>query len=617
MWLSGIAYQLGKVLVPDFAGQHLHRQMAVTALPLVLVISLSIVGAYFLLSRIFDRQVACVVSLLLALDPFHILISKTIQVDALMSVFMMLSALWMLAYVASDRQGRWLYIGMSGLFAGLALLSKTPAMFLLPYFLLCLGVGKLSDLLCSRREVGVAGRQRDWLKAAKEILTAFLLWLLALAAIFFLLWPSMWVNPGHTLRRVYNGAMGYTATPHENPILFMGQVTTKDPGPLFYPVNLALKTTEVSFPLFFVGLSFLLSRRLDRRRRLALFLIVAFVLFFTAQMTLGQKKFDRYALPTFQFIDVVAGVGVVYAARWLARGRRWLITTGLVLIVVAQSALSLPHHPYYGTHYNRLFGSPKTILEKGIVPGQEQGEGLDQAAAYLNGLPMSPLLVAGAQIDEVFKQYFRGKSVPMTDDKVDYLVFTRNWVVRGMNDWNWRGLWEAYRSRQPKLVVTFDGVPYVWVFKVSPVIDKTTAAHPLHVDVGQGFRLLGYDLSPTQARPGETLHLTLYWEAVGKPTGDFTVFTHLLDPTGQTRGQQDNQPQGGMYPTYLWDEGERVEDRYELTVAPDAPPGSYQIAVGMYYLPTLERLPAVDQNGTSLPDARILLNGPEILPPLQ
>ena len=124
MWLSGIAYQLGKVLVPDLARQHLHQQMAVTALPLVLVISLSIVGAYFLLSRIFDRQVACVVSLLLALDPFHILISKTIQVDALMSVFMMLSALWMLAYVASDRQGRWFYIGMSGLFAGLALLSK-------------------------------------------------------------------------------------------------------------------------------------------------------------------------------------------------------------------------------------------------------------------------------------------------------------------------------------------------------------------------------------------------------------------------------------------------------------------------------------------------------------
>jgi hypothetical protein len=68
-----------------------------------------------------------------------------------------------------------------------------------------------------------------------------------------------------------------------------------------------------------------------------------------------------------------------------------------------------------------------------------------------------------------------------------------------------------------------------------------------------------------------------------------------------------------MYPTYVWDEGERVQDDYALTVPPDAPSGAYQIAVGMYYLPTLERLPATDQNGTPLSDARILIPGPEIL----
>jgi hypothetical protein len=67
-----------------------------------------------------------------------------------------------------------------------------------------------------------------------------------------------------------------------------------------------------------------------------------------------------------------------------------------------------------------------------------------------------------------------------------------------------------------------------------------------------------------------------------------------------------------MYPTYLWDEGERVQDEYELTIAPDAPPGTYQIAVGMYYLPTLERLPVLDQSGVLLPDARILIAGPEV-----
>ena len=249
------------------------------------------------------------------------------------------------------------------------------------------------------------------------------------------------------------------------------------------------------------------------------------------------------------------------------------------------------------------------------MAGQEQGEGLDKAAAYLNGLPMSPLLVVGSQIDEIFLQYFQGKAVPMTDDKVDYLVFARNRVVRGMDAWRWMHLWEAYRTRQPKLIVKFDDVPYVWVYKVGPAIDERTIAHPIHADVGQDFCLLGYDLNPAHVQSGEAVHLTLYWEAVHKPTGDYTVFTHLIDPDGGMRAQKDNQPQGGMYPTYLWDEGERIQDEYALAVAPDAPPGAYQIAVGMYYLPTLDRLSVVGRDGTPLPDARILIPGPEVLQP--
>jgi hypothetical protein len=35
----------------------------------------------------------------------------------------------------------------------------------------------------------------------------------------------------------------------------------------------------------------------------------------------------------------------------------------------------------------------------------------------------------------------------------------------------------------------------------------------------------------------------------------------------------------------------------------------------MYYLPTLERLSILDQSGVLLPDARILIAGPEVLQP--
>ncbi len=616
MWLAGIANWLGSALIPDFDQQLLHRRMAVELLPLVLIISLAIVLAYFLLTRVFDRQVAVVSTLLLALDPFHISISKTVHVDALMSVFVMLSALCMLVFVGEARLNRRRYILLSGTFAGLAVLSKAPSLFLAPYIVLCLAACKLSECLQAADRVAPSlSKWRGWVRPAGRFLSIVSLWVLALSATYWLLYPSMWVQPGKTLNMSFSMIGRSVQSPHRHPILFLGQVTTEDPGSLFYPVNLLLKTTAISLPCFFVGLVFLFDRRLDRRQRLALLLAVAFVVLFTVQMTMGRKKDVRYNLPAFQFVDVVAGFGAVHALRWLMRGRRWLLNVALSLVVAGQSAVSIPRHPYYGTHYNRILGTPRAILEGGTVPGQGQGEGLDLAAAYLNELPMSPLLVVGAQVSRCFSQYFEGETVRMTDDKADYLVFARNWVMRGVEASQWESLWETYKERRPKLVVEFDDVPYVWVYKVSPLIDETTVARPVDALIGQDFRLLGYDLEPGEPQPGETVHLSLYWEAIQKPTGDYTVFAHLLDPSGHMRGQKDNQPQGGMYPTYLWDEGERVEDRYELVIACDAPPGAYQIAMGMYYLPTLRRLPVTDDSGSPLPDDRVMLPGPEVREP--
>lgn len=200
----------------------------------------------------------------------------------------------------------------------------------------------------------------------------------------------------------------------------------------------------------------------------------------------------------------------------------------------------------------------------------------------------------------------------MTDDNVDYLVFARNYAIRGFEAEN--GLWEKYKNREPKFVVEFHGVPYVWVYRVGPVIDESSYDYPVDATLGQDIRLMGYDLEPNQVRPGETFELTLYWEALEKPAGDYTVFIHLLDQDGELRGQIDSQPQEGMYPTYFWDKGERIQDRSTVVVSPDAPPGDYEIAIGMYTLETLERLPIVDQHGMPVPNDSLIIPGPNISP---
>ncbi len=50
-------------------------------------------------------------------------------------------------------------------------------------------------------------------------------------------------------------------------------------------------------------------------------------------------------------------------------------------------------------------------------------------------------------------------------------------------------------------------------------------------------------------------------------------------------------------------------DEYQIEIALDAPPGEYQLAVGMYDFSTGLRLAAFDADGRQLPENRTLIKG--------
>jgi hypothetical protein len=135
--------------------------------------------------------------------------------------------------------------------------------------------------------------------------------------------------------------------------------------------------------------------------------------------------------------------------------------------------------------------------------------------------------------------------------------------------------------------------------------------HPLQANLGDQVELLGYDLDRTAVGPGGTLHLTLYWRALSEMETSYTVFTHLLDRTTQIRGQQDNPPVNGTYPTTLWVPGEVVADPYAIKVDADAPSGTHAIEIGLYVPETGQRLPVLDAAGQVTGD-RILVSEVEV-----
>jgi hypothetical protein len=119
--------------------------------------------------------------------------------------------------------------------------------------------------------------------------------------------------------------------------------------------------------------------------------------------------------------------------------------------------------------------------------------------------------------------------------------------------------------------------------------------HPAGANFGDQIELLGYD-----AAAGEgTLAVTLHWRSVQPAAANYTVFVHLLDASGQTVAQHDGQPQGGAYPTSVWDVGEVVVDEHVLPLPPGLLPGDYRLRVGLYLVETGERLP-VEGGGDSV-----------------
>ena len=133
-------------------------------------------------------------------------------------------------------------------------------------------------------------------------------------------------------------------------------------------------------------------------------------------------------------------------------------------------------------------------------------------------------------------------------------------------------------------------------------------ATPADFALGDSIRLVGYDLPLAVAEPGGVVELTLYWQAARPLTERYKVFTHLVgatyhDATGNFLwGQQDNEPVGDQAPTTVWVPGAVIQDPYRIPVAAAAPPGRYQLQVGLYGLTDGVRLP-VSRGDQPLGDA--------------
>ncbi len=113
---------------------------------------------------------------------------------------------------------------------------------------------------------------------------------------------------------------------------------------------------------------------------------------------------------------------------------------------------------------------------------------------------------------------------------------------------------------------------------------------PLDADFSDLVALRGFDISDRMPSPGETLKLTLHWQALKPMPRSYTTFVHLLDTTGNLVAQNDVVPGNGQWPTDTWQTEEWITDEVLLALPSTLPDGKYRLLVGWYDWQTGERL---------------------------
>lgn len=122
-------------------------------------------------------------------------------------------------------------------------------------------------------------------------------------------------------------------------------------------------------------------------------------------------------------------------------------------------------------------------------------------------------------------------------------------------------------------------------------------AHAQDVRVGDTITFLGWDSDATAssnsmiAARGQSLGLDLFWRGDHTMQNSYTVFVHLVDPSGRVVADADSPPSQGDYPTDRWAADEKVRDRHVLKIPSDLAPGDYSVEIGMYLPSTGARLP--------------------------
>ncbi len=579
--------------------------LAATRWPMLILTSLAVVALYLVVARLFYPALAFLAAVLAALDPHQVALARILGHDAPAAVFMSLSLLLLLLAVkpAGEQGSRGAgeispstphssvpLLLLSAVAAGLAFLSKAPALFLIPFAGLVLFVS----------EIHMAGSfPRLPVASLLRFLGGMLTWGAVAYLTFVLVWPAAWVDPLGRPAAVFQNAF-LSATDQEE-AGEEGFWRVPDLGPFYYLVNGGFKLS----PLVLVGTGlavfFVLKQRssesanqrvsepakseeqnakndqttlparrspapLPPRSSAPLLWLFAFALLFTLFMTLSDKRSPRYLLPVFPILAVIAAYGWLKLCQVSGVTYHALRTTlhapyaiFIALLTLAAGIILLPYAPYYFTYYNPLLGGAYTA-PAWVKIGW--GEGLDQVGRFLQREGNLRDARVGAAYASTVAPYFEGDLAGVTGPNLDYVVLYVKQVQSGEPSPEFIRYFEQL---DPIFSVNLNGIHYADIYP-GPALQAVTADPEAGLSLPVAFRPL-----TVYGHMGETLEVDVVWRAAGPLTGQPVNLALVPPATTETLAQ------GQAVLTGL--AGDLAVSRHRLTLPANLTPGPYTLLV--------------------------------------
>jgi hypothetical protein len=528
-------------------------------------------------------EAALLSMLILSLDPTILGYSRLMHLEVPLALLMLLPTMTWLLWL-KDGQKRWLLL--AGLLGGLALLTKTIALLLPPIFIGLSLLAWLTDWFTVVRKdksflPKVARRAESggypfWTWWSKIFVGWLIVWTCA-ALVFYILWPAMWQNPVAALTWMFDWLRKNMDAEYGNWGQFWMGHPVADPGPPFYLVAMLLKLS----PFMLIGLVLnLVSLRLTRERRME-WSLWAYAFFYLLAMTVNDKKAVRYVMPALVAFAPLSGCGFLTLKQWVSkRFPAWTLNWtslqlgfGSLLLVFA-----LIYAPYYLTYYNPLLLGWKWAPQVVLVGW---GEGLGDAARYLNERPNATQMKVLSWYGQTFTPFFEGQMRAFTPQDVvnaDYTVLYINQVQRNLPS---PDMIAYFQRRQPEHVVHLHGIDYAWIYPaISTNGPLPAGVTPVNMPMGKAVSLEGYTVR--SATSGQGLFITLYWRALRSNLPEYSVYVRAIDSAGQIRARADSPPVMGFWSTSRWEKGRLVADEQVLLRLAETSPGTYRLEVGMY-----------------------------------